>query len=120
MPPAFTVRESQRSPRGDVRFLTNLSHWRTKMSFLLDSFDRGAPPFARTARVRGGALLFVACLVATGAHAATVTDPADDFVPTFAGAHSGDLDVLSVSATFDGITFEIGATVNAPVGTLPS
>jgi hypothetical protein len=33
---------------------------------------------------------------------------------------SGDLDVLSAFATFDGAAFHIGATVNANVGTLPT
>lgn len=59
-------------------------------------------------------------MLTTSAYAASATDPANDFLPTFAGAHSGNLDVLSVFAIFDGTTFEIGATVNAPVGTLAS
>jgi MYXO-CTERM domain-containing protein len=54
------------------------------------------------------------------ASATVVTDPANDFLPTFTGTHSGDLDVLSFSATFDGTTFHLGATMNGAIGTLAS
>jgi hypothetical protein len=54
------------------------------------------------------------------AGATVISDPAGDFIPTFAGTKSPDLDVLSVFATFDGVAFHIGATVNGNVGTLPS
>ena len=53
-------------------------------------------------------------------HATTVVDAPNDFISSFAGAHSPDLDVLSTFATFDGSTFHIGATLNGNVGTLPS
>jgi len=69
---------------------------------------------------RKGAVFVATCLCAATVHAVTVTDPAGDFIASFAGAHSGDLDVLSAFANFDGVTFEIGATVNGLVGTLPS
>jgi MYXO-CTERM domain-containing protein len=52
--------------------------------------------------------------------ATVVTDPTNDFIASFTGAHSGDLDVLSVSATFDGVTFHLGATMNGNIGTLAS
>jgi len=83
-------------------------------------------PFASSRlpfRIRSGAL---ACLVAAGlvsalpANASSVSDAPNDFIASFLGAHSPDLDVLSAFATFDGTTFQIGGTVNAPVGTLPS
>jgi hypothetical protein len=69
---------------------------------------------------RKGAVFVATCLCAATVHAVTVTDPAGDFIASFAGAHSGDLDVLSAFANFDGVTFEIGASVNGLVGTLPS
>ena len=90
------------------------------MSLRFGRSESAAPPLVRRAKVQQMALVFGACILTTGAHAASVPDPANDFIPTFAGVHSGDLDVLSVFATFNGTTFEIGATVNAPVGTLPS
>jgi hypothetical protein len=71
-------------------------------------------------RIGRTALAAAACLWAAHAPAATATDPVGDFIPSFLGTHSNDLDVMSVSATFDGTTFEIGATVNAPVGTFAS
>jgi PEP-CTERM motif len=54
------------------------------------------------------------------AQATTITDPANDFLTTFTGVRSSDLDVLSSSVLYDGTTLRIGATVNAPVGTLPT
>lgn len=74
----------------------------------------------RRSRSRTCAALLATFLATATAHAVTITDPAGDFLPTFAGAHSGDLDVLSAFANYDGSTFEIGATVNGIVGTLPS
>lgn len=35
-----------------------------------------------------------------------------DFIPSFVGAHNGNLDVVTTFATFDGVMFHIGATVN--------
>jgi hypothetical protein len=58
------------------------------------------------------------CVAPLLAQASVVTDPANDFIPTFTGPHSGDLDLLSVSSTFDGVAFHIGATVNGNIGTL--
>lgn len=59
-------------------------------------------------------------LAATPSRATTITDPANDFLSTFAGTESPDLDVLSASVTFDGSTFHFGATLAGAVGTLPS
>lgn len=58
--------------------------------------------------------------LAASAHAGSITDPAGDFIPTFTGTKSPDLDVLSAFATYDGTQFHFGATVNGPVGTLAS
>lgn len=71
----------------------------------------------RTAQLAAAAFVLLAC---GPAYATVVTDPANDFIPSFTGAKSGDLDVLSAFATFDGTSFHIGATLNGNVGTLPS
>lgn len=54
------------------------------------------------------------------ARATTITDPANDFLTTFTGTRSGALDVLSAFVLYDGTTFRIGATVNAPISTFPT
>src|SRR4051812_7973086 len=59
------------------------------------------------------------CFSASGG-AAVITDPANDFIASFTGTKSGDLDVLSTFATFNGTNFQIGGTLNAPVGTNPN
>jgi hypothetical protein len=51
--------------------------------------------------------------------ASTVTDPANDFLPTFAGPHNGDLDVLSTNVTLNGSNFDLTATLNGPIGQTP-
>lgn len=77
-------------------------------------------PTATVRRIALCAGTVVALLAAEPSYATVVTDPANDFIPTFVGTRSGDLDVLSASATFDGTTFHIGATLNGNVGTLPT
>jgi hypothetical protein len=52
------------------------------------------------------ACLFVSALMAAstlapGAHATTVTDPANDFISTYTGPHDADLDVVSFSVTYN-------------------
>ena len=54
------------------------------------------------------------------AEATTVTDPANDFIPTFTGTKSADLDVVSFSVTLTGSVFDLSLTTNGPIGTLPS
>jgi len=71
-------------------------------------------------RLRTAASTLVLGVLAPLAHATTVVDAPNDFILSFTGAHSPDLDVLSTFATFDGSTFHIGATLNGNVGTLPS
>ena len=66
------------------------------------------------------AAAFLAASFSMPARAAAISDASGDFLPTFVGTQSGDLDLLSVSATFDGATFRINATLNANVGTLPT
>src|SRR3954453_20239014 len=52
--------------------------------------------------------------------AGSITDPANDFIPTFAGTHDPSLDVLSFSTTFDGTTFHIAATENGDIASFPT
>jgi hypothetical protein len=54
-------------------------------------------------------------LAAESANATTISDPANDFLPTFLGIHDGSLDVLSLSATFDGTAFHVSATENGNI-----
>lgn len=74
------------------------------------------------ARLAGltAALLLSASAIAVPAHAGFITDPANDFIPTFGGTHNGSLDVLSVSATFDGTNFHISATENGNIAAFPT
>ncbi len=66
-----------------------------------------------------GGLLAIAVSVPL-ARAGAVSDPANDFIPTFGGAKTGELDVLSTSASFDGTTIHLAGTLNGTVGVLPS
>jgi hypothetical protein len=56
------------------------------------------------------------------AQTASVTDPAGDFLPTYAGPHAADLDVTSFSVHYDSVAqlFTLGATfagaINAATG----
>lgn len=60
------------------------------------------------------ALLAVAALPTT---AAVISDPANDFLPTYTGPKNGDLDVLSAQVFYDGANFTFTSTQNAPIGT---
>jgi len=70
--------------------------------------------------LRTAASTLVLGVLAALADATTVGGAPNDFIPSFTGAHSPDLDVLSTFATFDDSTFHIGATLNGSVETLPS
>src|SRR4051812_6823668 len=71
--------------------------------------------------------LAIVCLlsaagIAHTAMAGTITDPANDFIPTFTGTHDPSLDVLSFSATLDPSTsiFHITATENGDIASFPT
>lgn len=49
--------------------------------------------------------------------AASITDAANDFLPSFNGPHNGDLDVLSAEVFFDGTNFTFRSTENGAIGT---
>jgi hypothetical protein len=65
-------------------------------------------------------VILSAIFLTSSAGAGTITDPANDLIPTFAGTHDGSLDVLSLSATFDGAKFHINATENGNIAAFPS
>jgi len=48
-----------------------------------------------------------------------VNDAVDDFLPSYVGPHSGDLDVSGAQVTFTGTEFVFTATMQAPIGTTP-
>ena len=60
-----------------------------------------------------------AALLCTAApsQAATVLDPAGDFLPSFAGPNDADLDVLSFSVDYDPVNmvFNLGAMLAGPI-----
>ena len=59
-------------------------------------------------------------LITHAATAGSITDPANDFIPSFTGTHDPSLDVLSFSTTFDGSTFHIAATENGDIASFPT
>jgi hypothetical protein len=65
---------------------------------------------ARMSKYRIGIAVCLA-LVATPAAAVTISDPVGDFLPSFAGTTSPDLDVTNFSVVFDGTNFLLGATL---------
>ena len=61
---------------------------------------------------------FMAMAAAAPAAATVITDPVGDFnTPFYTGRQRADLDVVSVSATFDGTVFHVGATMAGPIDT---
>src|SRR4051795_8093679 len=66
------------------------------------------------------AFLLSASAISHTAVAGSITDPANDFIPSFAGTPDPSLDVLSFSTTFDGTTFHIAATENGDIASFPT
>lgn len=61
-----------------------------------------------------------AALALPGAPASAASDPAGDFLGTYAGPLAGDLDILKVSARFDGSGFALSATLGGAVFQTPN
>ena len=65
--------------------------------------------------------LIAAAAIALGipnaASATTLLDPEGDLLSTFTGPANGDLDIRSVSATFNGSDFTLSSTLDSAVGT---
>lgn len=52
--------------------------------------------------------------------AAVISDPANDFLPTYTGPKTGDLDVITAQVFFDGTNFTFTSTQNGLIGTTPA
>lgn len=66
--------------------------------------------------LRSAAAAAVLALAAFPAHAAPITDPVGDFIPSFAGAQTPDRDVVSASADLVNGNFIFQGTFNGAVG----
>ena len=69
--------------------------------------------------VLAGALALTAMLGAASAQATTVTDPAGDFLSSFIGMDTPDLDALSASVSIVGSNFVVSGTMNGAIDTTP-
>jgi hypothetical protein len=72
--------------------------------------------------LRTSSLLAAACALLVGppAFGQILSDPIDDFLATFTGPQSPDLDVLSVSATFTSSGVTLTSTQSGDIGTTPT
>ena len=63
--------------------------------------------------------VLVTAIAAGAAHATTVNDPTGDFLPTFVGTQSGELDIKSFTVTFDSANsaFDFAATFAGAIDT---
>lgn len=62
-------------------------------------------------------LTAVALIAASTAQATTIIDPKGDFLPSYTGPHTADLDVLSASAISQGGRFLLSGKLAGKVGT---
>jgi hypothetical protein len=60
----------------------------------------------------------LACSLAAGP-ALAATDPVGDFLATYTGTQTPNLDIIGVDARFDGANFKLSATMNGPIGATP-
>lgn len=67
-----------------------------------------------------GAIASLLLLGALSAAADVISDPTNDFLPSFTGPHNGDLDAVSAQVFFDGANFTFTSTLNGIVGTTPT
>ena len=72
------------------------------------------------AAVTAVSALTLSAVLSRPAVAGTITDPANDFLSTFQGTKDPSLDVLSLSADFDGSVFHISATENGNIASFAS
>jgi hypothetical protein len=103
----------------DCFFTEGYEMIRLSLRRVLYAISKGARAEATSSSMAlTAALLLTASAISSSANATVVTDPANDFIPSFTGAQSSDLDVLSAFGTYDGVNFHIGATLNGNIGTL--
>src|SRR5712692_7710281 len=63
--------------------------------------------------------ILILLIAAPGRADSGVNDPAGDFLPTYAGPHNGDLDVVRTRVSLIGTNFIFSARLNANIGTTP-
>lgn len=66
-----------------------------------------------------GLVFLATLLLQPSAQAGVIVDPAGDFLPSYTGPLTGDLDVLTAEATYAGGRFTFNNTVNGNIGTTP-
>lgn len=67
--------------------------------------------------LRSTIVAFALLMATVPAVAATRTDPANDFLPTYTGPRNGDLDILQYSASIVGDNFVLSSTMADAIGT---
>lgn len=72
-----------------------------------------------TKTIRLFTVALLASLAMSGAASAAITDPAGDFLASYTGAKTADLDIVSASVTFNGANFNLSATANGALGGTP-
>ena len=84
--------------------------------YLTRSTTRRTPP---AASLLTAALLLAACEGSTGSddRPSRISDPANDFLASFAGTRNADLDVRSAEVTYDGTDFVFRGAMAGAVGT---
>jgi hypothetical protein len=62
----------------------------------------------------------MALLISASTASAAISDPAADFLLTYAGPANSDVDIISADVAFNGSAFSFSETMNGPVGTTPN
>lgn len=74
-------------------------------------------PISNMSRVRRlTAVLLGSAIISPAAYAQAVFDKAGDFIPSYTGSKSTDLDVIAAKASYDGMVFRLDATTAGPIG----
>lgn len=81
------------------------------------SFGPYAGPRKSWTGLKALALALATAAVLQPAHAATITDPAGDFLATYSGPHNGDVDAVSVSAVQNGTDVTLTGVLDGALGT---
>lgn len=74
-------------------------------------------PISNMSRARLLTMALLGSVIASsGARAQAVIDKAGDFIPSYTGPKSADLDVIAAKASYDGTIFRLDATTAGPIG----
>lgn len=77
-------------------------------------------PMSLWVRRAAGALMgLTAFAVSSAAHAQVVQDRTGDFIPSYVGPRGADLDVVATQVRYNGVNFNINATLNGAIGQTP-